>query len=92
MTQSSLLVACEPHELQDLRGREPQTRSERMSWMPTGLILTKGIDLHRLGKPSAEIYTLELLISVSMSVVVDGLGSRKTDRKLRANGQYKVFT
>jgi hypothetical protein len=73
-------------------GREPQTRSERMSWTPTRLILTKGIDLHRLGKPSTEIYTLELLISVSMSVVVDGLGSRKPDRKLRANGQNKVFT
>jgi hypothetical protein len=73
-------------------GREPQTRSERMSWMPTRLILTKGIDLHRLGKPSTKKYTLELLIPVSMSVLVDGLGSRKADRKLRANGQNKVFT
>jgi hypothetical protein len=46
MIQSSLLVACEPHELKEILRSEPQTWPERMSWTPIGLILTKGIDFY----------------------------------------------
>ena len=48
--------------------------------------------LHKLGRPLTEIETLGFWLSVAISFVVVGLGSRKMDEKWRAKVKIKFCT